>query len=79
MREQFALLVPPSLEHLQAGFRSQGGGGGGGEGEKKSTGFYSCHGAFQCWKMDLSLSFLYSASPNLSGQIAGDRWRDTVT
>lgn len=53
--------------------------GRGGEGEKKSTGFFSCHAAFQCWKMDLSLSFLYSTSPNLSGQIAGDRWRDTVT
>lgn len=29
MREQFALLVPPSLEHLQAGFRSKGEGWGG--------------------------------------------------
>lgn len=29
MREQFALLVPPSLEHLQAGFRSEGEGRGG--------------------------------------------------
>lgn len=70
--------MPPSLEHLQDGLRNKGEGRGG-EGEKKSTGFFSCHGAFQCWKMDLSLSFLYSASPNLSGQIAGDRWRDTVT
>ena len=24
VRGQFALLVPPSLEHLQAGFRSEG-------------------------------------------------------
>lgn len=73
----FALPVPPPSQHLQAEHRAQRGGRG--RREKKSTGFYSCHGAFQWRKMDLSLLFLYSASANLSGQIAGDRWRDTVT
>lgn len=37
VREQFALLVPPSLEHLQAGFRNKG------EGREKRKAMVSIH------------------------------------
>lgn len=47
------------------------GGGGGGDGGEKSASSYSCHGAFQGRKMDLTLSFLHSVSLTFKVRLQG--------